>query len=252
MIFNKINVTKDEIINKLTCFDDPEFTFDPDQHKYHYKGKHYISATQFLQNFHKKFDTEYWSKKKADDRGISQEEILKEWQDKNDYANIVGTATHEWIEDYFNEKYNPLPTNIDIIDRINKFNKIYATHLHKLEPIVMEKRVFSKKYPIAGTIDSLFLYKGKIVIVDYKTNKKFTTDETQRYDKLLTPFQDHYQNHHNEYSIQISLYATILREWGFPVAGGYLLYIGPESDAKFYRCLNFVPTLEEYLPKHSF
>jgi membrane-associated protease RseP (regulator of RpoE activity) len=39
------------------------------------------------------------------------------------------------------------------INRINKFNVIYAKHLHKLEPLKFEVRVFSKKWKIAGMID---------------------------------------------------------------------------------------------------
>jgi len=242
----------DEVKKKLEVFNDPQFTFNEEKHMYHYKGERYISATQFLEKFHKPFDQNYWSKRKADERGVEQQVVLDEWQELNDYANIVGSATHEWIENYFNRVYQELPTNLDIIDRINKFNKIYPTHLSKLEPIKMETRVFSKKYPIAGTIDSLFLYKGKIVIVDYKTNKKFTTDEDNRWNMLLPPFDDHYENHHNEYSIQVSLYAYILKEWGFDVAGGYLLYIGPNDDAKFYKSHNFIDRLGEYLPQHKF
>ncbi len=245
-------MTAEEIREKMKCFDDPEFIFEPEAHTYHYHGKPYISATQFLQNFHEPFDQDFWSKKKADERGVDQQVVLDEWQELNDYANVVGHATHEWIENYYNKIHQELPDNPDIIDRINKFNTIYPTHMRELEPIIMEKKVFSKKYPLAGTIDALFLYKGKIVIVDYKTNKKFTTDATNKWHKLLPPFDEFWQNHLNEYSIQISLYASILREWGFDVAGGYLLYIGPHSPAEFYRCNNYVQLIEGYLPQHNF
>ena len=69
---------------------------------------------------------------------------------------------------------------------------------------------------------------------------------------LLTPFEDYYDNQHSKYSIQISLYATILREWGFDVAGGYLLYIGPDDeDAKLIKCHNLVQTIEEFLPTYN-
>jgi len=241
----------EEYLEKLKCFDDPEFKFDPKYHKYTYHGKKYISVTTLIGKFHKKFDQEYWSKKKADERGIEQEEILKEWQALNDYANDIGTQTHEWIEDYYNQIWKPLPTNPDVINRINKFNTIFASHLFKLKPLVMEKRVFSKKYPIAGTIDSLFLYKDKIIIVDYKTNKKWTDDSNTTWDKLLPPFEDMYDNQHNTYSIQISLYATILREWGFNVAGGYLLYIGPNDEAKLFKCHNLIETIENFLPTYT-
>lgn len=235
--------------NKLDCFNDLKFEFDPKLHKYTYNGEQFISVTTFIQQFHKKFDQDYWSSYKSEQTGIEQETILNEWKRLNDYANEVGTDTHQWIEDYFNRIWKPLPTNLDVIHRINKFNKIYAKHLYKLEPLKFEVRVFSKKWKIAGMIDALFLHRGKIYILDYKTNKIFTTDDSLKYkENLLPPFNNYYKTHLNEYSIQISLYALILKEWGFDVAGGYLIHIGPDDDdAVIYKCLDFSDILENYI-----
>lgn len=239
----------DQYREKFKCFDDPNFNFNPKYHQYTYNGRKYTSVTKFLENFHTKFDTEYWSKKKSEEYGIEQSELLKQWKEKNEYANFVGSSTHDWLESYFNQIYKPLPTNLDVIDRINKFNKIFATHLYKLDPVKFELRIFSKKYPIAGTLDSIFLYKNKLFIVDYKTNGDFTHNDhpNGKYEKLLYPFNDFYKNHLNDYSIQVSFYALILKEWGFDVRGGYLLYIGPNDDAKFYKCENMVDKLESFL-----
>ena len=243
-----------EILQQLTCFQDPNFKFEPQWHRYTYNGKKYTSVTTFLKNFHKPFDQDYWSKKKSDDLGVPQEWLLKEWKDKNIRANEVGTATHNFIENYFNQIYQPLPTDLDVIDRINKFNKIFATHLYKLQPIQFELRIFSKKYPIAGTIDSIFLYNGKLFIVDWKTNSQFKTDDDPkgRYNKLLEPFDDFYENHLNEYSIQVSFYALILEEGGFDIRGGYLVHFGPDSEAKIYKSQDMRDKLRGYLDSYKF
>ena len=235
--------------NQLDCFEDIKFEFDPVAHRYTYEGEPFISVTKFIQQFHKPFDQGYWSKKKAEQAGVPQDWILAEWKKLNDYANEVGTDTHQWIEDYFNQIWKPLPNNLDVIHRINKFNKIYAKQLFKLEPLKFEVRVFSPKWKIAGMIDSLFLYRGKIYILDWKTNKEFTTDNNLKYkEPLLPPFQDFYKTHLNEYSIQISMYALILREWGFNVAGGYLIHIGPgDEDAVMHKCIDFTDILKKYL-----
>ncbi len=90
-------------------------------------------------------------------------------------------------------------------------------------------------------IDSLFLYKGKIYILDWKTNKQFTNDDHPkgRYEKLLEPFDQYWANHHNEYSIQLSLYALILEEWGFEVGGAYLVHIGPgDEESQLYKIID--------------
>jgi ATP-dependent exoDNAse (exonuclease V) beta subunit len=240
---------KESILQDLECFNDHEFKFDPKYHKYTYFGEQFTSVTKFIQQFHKPFEQDYWSQKKADEAGVPQEWILNEWKKINDYANEVGTDTHQWIEDYFNKIWNPLPSNLDVINRINKFNVICAKHLHKLEPLKFEVRVFSKKWKIAGMIDSLFIYRGKIFILDWKTNKNFTTNDNLKYkEKLLTPFEDYYKSHLSEYSIQLSFYALILEEWGFDVGGAYLVHIGPgDEPAEMYKVIDMRSNLKRYL-----
>lgn len=240
---------KSSILNDLECFNDPQFKFDPIKHRYTYFDDEFISVTRFIQQFHKPFEQEYWSKRKAEEAGVPQDWIINEWKKINDYANEVGTDTHNWIEDYFNGLWKPLPTNLDVINRINKFNIIYAEQLHKLEPLKFEVRVFSKKWKIAGMIDALFLYRGKIYILDWKSNKNFTTDDTLKYkEPLLSPFNDYYKSHLSEYSIQISLYSLILEEWGFEVTGGYIVHIGPGEDpAKLYKVIDMRDKLRDFL-----
>jgi ATP-dependent exoDNAse (exonuclease V) beta subunit len=236
--------------NQLDCFEDIKFEFDPVAHRYTYEGEPFISVTRFIQQFHKPFEQDYWSKKKAEQAGVPQDWILAEWKKLNDHANEVGTDTHQWIEDYFNQIWKPLPNNLDVIHRINKFNKIYAKQLHKLEPLKFEVRVFSPKWKIAGMIDSLFVYRGKIYILDWKTNKDFTDDNHPKgtYEKLLAPFQDHFKNHLNEYSIQLSLYSLILEEWGFQVGGAYIVHIGPgDEEAELYKVVDMRDNLKLFL-----
>jgi ATP-dependent exoDNAse (exonuclease V) beta subunit len=242
------------ILSKLNCFNDPNFKFDPRYHRYTYGGKQYTSVTKFIANFHKPFEEDYWSKTKAEEAGVPQEWILKDWKDKNDRANFVGHATHEWIENYFKQIPQWVPNDLDIVDRINKFNIIFGKQLHKLTPVKFELRIFSKKYPLAGTIDSIFLYKGKLFILDWKTNGRFTHDshDRGRFQKLLYPFDSYWKNHLNEYSIQVGMYALILEEWGFDIRGAYLVHIGPDSEAEIYKAEDMTGILRNYLPTHTF
>lgn len=239
-----------DILDRLKEYnDDTKFKFDPKKHKYTYDDEHFISVTQFISRFHKEFDNEYWSKFKSEEYGRPQDEIIKEWKQLNDRANEIGTATHNWIENYYKKIYQELPNDLDIIDRINKFNVVYGKYLYKLTPIIFEQRIFSKRWKIAGMIDSIFMYKDKIIILDYKTNKLFTDDEHYKgkYEKLLPPFGDYWKNHLNEYSIQVCLYKLILSEIGIDVKSCYLLHIGPEGEAKMYIAKDFTKILEEYL-----
>jgi ATP-dependent exoDNAse (exonuclease V) beta subunit len=240
---------KDEILKKLDCFIDPLFKFDPKLHRYTYDDEVLQSVTKTVEKFHKPFDTEAVAKRTSEKTGVDAEILKKEWAETNRYANVVGTATHEWIEDYFNGNWKSLPTNPDIIHRINKFNKIFCSHLHKLTPVKFETRIFSKKWKLAGTIDALFLKDDKLYILDYKTNKDFKDDEHKdgKWEKLLDPFGDFYKNHHNEYSIQLCLYAAILEQWGIDIAGAYLVYIGPgDDDARLIKVKDMRPIIKDY------
>ena len=241
---------RDELLKRLECFNDPEFKFDPAKHKYTYHGDTFQSVTQFIGQFHKPFESEYWSKKKAEDTGVDQQDILKEWKRLNDYANEIGTEMHNYIELYYKKIFQEIPTNLDLLHRISKFQMIQAKQLHKLEPLAFEVRVFSPKWKKAGMIDSLFIKDGKIFILDWKSNKLFKDDNhpSGRYNKLLEPFDDFYENHHNEYSIQLSMYAAILEEWGFEIGGAYLVHIGPgEEDAQIYKAKDMRNIIKKYL-----
>lgn len=241
---------KDSVLEKLEKFNDPKFVFDPKYHKYTYEGKQFESVTKFIQRFHKPFDQDYWSKRKADETGQEQSDILEQWKQLNERANFIGTSTHNWIENYFNKIHQEIPNDLDVVDRINKFNTIYAKHLHKLEPVKFEQRVFSIEWGLAGTFDALFIWKDKLVILDWKTNKSFTTNSPYG-EKLLEPFQDYDKCHLNEYSIQISLYSLILEQIGLDVKVGYILYIGPEGDPQIHKCFDMRPILKEYLQNQA-
>lgn len=242
----------ENVLEKLKVFDNPEFKFDPIKHKYTLNNEHFISVTQFISKFHKPFESDYWANIKAEQAGITKEEMLLEWKKLNDRANVIGSATHDWIENYFKQIYQQLPTDPDIIDRINKFNVAYSKWLHKLTPIKFEQRIFSEKWRIAGMMDALFEYNGNVFILDWKTNKRFTHDEHEKgtFEKLLYPFDNYWKNHLNEYSIQVSLYKLILREVGINIKACYLIYIGPNNEAEMYKAHDMTELLEKYLSEN--
>lgn len=253
-------MTKEELLRKLDYYDNPDFTFNEKYHKYKLKGEEFISVTTFLSRFHKPFDFNYWVKIKAEEDGVTIEEKKSEWKELNDRANYIGSETHNWIENYYNGIYQKLPTDIDVIKRINKFNMIFGEKLKKLTPVKFEQKLFSEKLKIAGMIDSLFLYKGNVIMVDWKTNKRF--DSVKGFDYLLHPFDTLYQNHLNDYSIQLSLYSLILEEIGIDVKAMYLCYIGPddvdddgniiEKPAKMYHALDLRNELKMYFKNDIF
>jgi hypothetical protein len=257
---NKTSALKNEIERKLEFFKDNNFTFDEGSHTYRYNGIKYDSVTTYLKNFKVPFDRDYWSKKKASERGVDVSVILEEWQSKANVATSLGTKVHKYIEDFWSGNNPELPdSGTEFRDRVDKFLEIYDRKLNVLIPLKSELKIFSKKWRLAGTVDQPFLFwdesKGKmfLLIGDWKTNKDFKHDDHPdgRYKKLLRPFSNLWENHHNEYSIQISLYRLILEdEVGIETESGFLCHIGPDERPKLYPAKDLRQQLRAYLDQN--
>ena len=249
---------KEDLVQKISVFKDPNFVFEEEAHTYHYEKTKYDSVTSYIKRFKVPFDREYWSKKKANERGVDVSVVLDEWQGKADVANDLGTRVHKWIEDFWSGGSGDLDPNEDeaFIERINKFLSLYESKFKNLVPLTSELKVFSKKWRLAGTIDQPFLMwdekqqKVLFLIGDWKTNKEFRSDDHPkgRYKKLLHPFSHLWENHLNEYSIQVSLYRLILEdEIGLETNGGFLCHIGPEGPARIHPIKDLRDHLRIYL-----
>lgn len=269
------------MLDKLNYFRDPNFRFDPIEHSYTYYdelGKPvqvFEPVSGFISQFKKPFDSKTISKFVARKQNKSQQQVLDEWAATAKEGTDLGSMVHEWIEDYYNGKNPPMPESltteedqffadlgigdsIDIAerarDRINKFLQLHEERLHKLDAKEQEFRIFSRKWGIAGTLDILFHLNGKFYVGDWKTNKKFTTDDHPdgRRQKMLYPFDDLWDNSLNGYSLQISTYRLMLQEEaGFETDGGFLVWLGPDEKPQLYKTLDLRDRLKEWLDKNN-
>jgi hypothetical protein len=260
---NEILETKRiEINKKFEFFNDPKFIFEEDKHVYTYDGVKFDSVTTFIKIFKKPFDLDFWSKKKAYERNVDVSVVLDEWEEKGNVANILGTAVHAFIEDFLSGRNPDIPIEdgkSQYAFRVNNFLKFYERKLKQLVPLKSELKVFSRKWRLAGTIDQPFLFwdnerqKILFLIGDWKTNGVFKSDlhKKGKYTKLLRPFSNLWENHLNEYSIQISLYRLILEEeLGIATDGGFLCHIGPDTEVKMYPVLDLREPLKAYLDQN--
>ncbi len=247
--------------DRLSYFEDPNFRFNEKSHTYVYLDgatgrpvQSFTSVTGFISRFKKKFDSDFWAKKKAQQLGKTKDEILAEWKQTADTAVDLGTVVHKWIEDFYNGLNPPDPEDPRVLERVDRFRRLHADRLYKLSPIKQEFRLFSRKWGIAGTTDAIFKLNDRYYLGDWKTNKKFTTDfhPKGKYGKLLYPFEDLWDNALNSYSIQLSLYRLILQEEaGFLTDGSFLVWIGPEEKPELHKTLDLRDRLYDYLQKNS-
>lgn len=247
------------MIEKLEYFKDPNFKFDERSHSYTYINPDtglpiqiFESVSGFIDQFKKPFDNSV-SKYVAKSRGVTQQEILNEWNDLATEGKRVGTVVHKWIEDYYSG-LDPAMTGDKSADhRIGLFLNLHKNRLNRMRPISQELRVFSKAWGIAGTIDIIFEMGGKYYVGDWKTNREFKDNDHPkgRRERLLHPFDDYWSNNLTGYSLQISTYRLILDEIGFKTEGGFLVSLS-ESGSKMYKTIDFRPQLKSYLEKNNF
>lgn len=233
---------KEDYQKKLDFFKNPGFIFEEVAHTYHFDGIKYDSVTTFLKRFKQPFEREYWLKRKSKELGVDPSVLENEWTKKANDATNLGTIVHKWIEDFWSGKNPEMPQDEEVLSRVNKFLDLYEKRFKNLVPLKSELKIFSKKWRLAGTIDQPFLMwdakKNQILFLvgDWKTNKEMKDDNHPkgRYKKLLHPFSDLWENSHNEYSIQLSLYRLILEdELGIDTHGGFLVHIGPDEPRIF-------------------
>ena len=177
-----------KIIKELAKFNNIKF-HDKD-HVYYLEGIKTKSVTSIIGQYKHPFDKDYWSQKKADERGITKEEILKEWKYKSDFSCERGSAFHEFAENYLTNKVFPFPeykiTNVlgskenmleckeGVFKIIEMFKKFYDDSHGKLIPVRAEVVIGDEEWGVTGMIDQLF-YNEKskqLEIWDWKTNKE--------------------------------------------------------------------------------
>jgi hypothetical protein len=242
-----------EIKTKLKdYFTDPLFTFDQPTHIYRYDDKIIYGATSFLERFVTPFEMEMQANKQAIKLNVPVEEIIEKWDNIRDRACDLGHMVHEYIENFYEQNSTELTDDPEANERIVKFHSIYEDKLKPMINIGSEIKMFSKIWPLAGTMDQLYYYEGSVIVGDWKTNKKIKTDDDFCFRKYLKqPFHRYKENEINKYSLQISLYRLFLEEAGIHTDYGFICHIPNDGEAAIYKLKDFRAELKTYL-NHEF
>lgn len=87
---------------------------------------------------------------------------------KSNAANL-GTMIHNWIEKYIKGQKPDKPINASMLNAINAF--LHWQKENKIKFIDSEKKIYSRKYNYAGTLDAEADINGKKSVIDFKTSK---------------------------------------------------------------------------------
>lgn len=216
-------------------------TFNEELHKYFINGKLLEgSVSKIVERFHLQFEKEKISYFIAKSKGITQEEVLKEWEENNKKSIIKGNKIHKFCENYFYNK-STIPETLYDKYAVMLFHEI-PNHII---PIAPEIKMYHKEYLFPGTMD-LLLYntkKDKYIIVDYKSNEDLY--KNYRGQKLLEPFNNYLDTPLNKYKIQLSLYQILIEQIPDIKVENRAIFWIPEREIIFIE--DFTDILKNYL-----
>ena len=108
---------------------------------------------------------------------LLKRDIILEWRKRvgeaeankiSSAAGKRGTRIHTLCEKYLSND----PVDVSLFDTENWKN--IKPYLHKINNIhVLEQSLFSHHLEIAGTVDCIAEYEGKLSVIDFKTSKRF-------------------------------------------------------------------------------
>ena len=230
--------------------------FDEASHTYTIDGKPHIKLTSVsgvLSHLKEPFDADYWSEKKAKERGVTKEQILQEWEDKKVKSQQRGTAYHLKKEHSVNKKSNSFPAQILPTGLKQSYD------LKNLQPgVYPELIVYSLLHNIVGTADIVEIFPDKTFFLgDHKTNQELKFESFKRFDKIskerrpvmMQPPMQHLQDCSGmHYTLQLSLYAFMLEQFGYKCKELKIYHaILDKND----ECVNVVEYPIEYKKKEA-
>jgi hypothetical protein len=231
--------------------------FHDQEHVYYMNGVKTKSVTSVIGKYKHPFDKDYWSQKKADERGITKEEILKEWKYKADFSCERGSAFHEFAENYLMNKVFPFPEDRitsalgskenmleckeGVFKLIEMFKKFYDDSHGKLIPVRAEVVGGDEDWGVTGMIDQLFYNEKskKLEIWDWKTNKAI--NKSNKWQQFKEPLSHLDVCELNTYSLQLSFYRLIVeRNTELSLGDSYIVWFNENNNEyKVMKCYDF-------------
>lgn len=240
-----------KIIEELNRFND--ILFDDTVHSYISKTKDikYSSVTGLVSSL-ETFDKISIANKQADELGVLPSDILNTWEIKKEYASDLGSEVHKHIELYWQNKIYFGDINIfnkwkdlgydmqsDFILRCAYYNEYHKSLSNNFITLKNEFVIYDENYGIAGMIDLLCYEKStsNIYIFDWKTSKEIKKEN--HYQKMNFPLAKYDNCNFIAYSLQLSMYKTILElNTSLKIKDMYLIKISKDMPCKAYKCLN--------------
>ena len=172
--------------------------FDPVEHKYTdlRNGNKLTSVTTAIEKFKKPFDKQFWLAAKAQELGVSVEELDKDWQYKKLRGQIIGNRYHDYME----RNAGKLVQNQKPIPAVDRYLQDYP------DPHVLTEYILGNDV-LGGMCDRVSLRGNSLILKDWKSNKKFYTNSRYR---MINGLEHLPASEFYIYALQTSLYRLLL------------------------------------------
>lgn len=221
-----------------------DLEFEERRHIYTVKGKRLPSVSVVKEQYKEDVDFDKIAGFVAKSKGISKQEVLKEWKQNSTKACEEGTEAHLFSENY-GKGWKNKPKTLKQLAAKKFWDELPPYYI----PLFFELKMYHKSIKYAGTAD-LILYDKRnrgIVIVDYKTNKDLYKNYKDK--KLKFPFGKLLDNPFNEYQIQLSLYHMMIEQLGVPVINRFIVYLRADGEYNILQCKNYTKKVEQSFKK---
>jgi ATP-dependent exoDNAse (exonuclease V) beta subunit len=182
--------------------------FDDETHTYTIDDEPLISTTTLIHKFFPVFDTEAISKAYADKYGFNQSDIIAIWEANRIESAQFGTNVHSFAEAYIKGLELPLAITI----KMQKYFDVVKQYIDKLmtkyKLLDAELITCDPKLMLAGTVDLVFEHNGRLIILDWKTNKEIKTEN--KYQNGLGKLKHLPDCNYSHYSLQLNIYKYLI------------------------------------------
>ena len=210
-------------------------SFIEEDHQYFMKDKFgvitsdYPSVSKVVKNYYEEFDAQRISGIMSKGDEVKQQELLKLWKEKGEYAANMGSRVHYFLEKFLIDTYNN-PKEIR-----EPFFECNEEQIKKSEKMILAGELFVRKMQernavlldtelvlgdcslgYVGQPDKVWLVKNNqgtdygFVITDWKTNNPENFEPQRFTKKMLAPFDTLDSTALGHYSIQLPLYGRLL------------------------------------------
>lgn len=211
--------------------------FDSSNHTYWRGTEQLCGVTSFISKYKEEFDMDSQAERFALKNGLDKDTLIKEWTEKGQTARDEGTAIHKVFEDYIQHGETRFETGNMKQFIATKFIWDYFKS-GRLTPVECEMVVYGEK--LASMIDCIARNeKGEHFIFDWKSSKEVSKNGYGK--RMFEPFKEYDDCNFIHYSIQVSIYRQLCRE--YDIKDAFIVHISSQ-DYEIIQAKNILT------PKH--